>query len=153
MKQLFFFAFCAALYSCSGGPSTEPQASLPKGMDDSITHKAMQDTSGYTSIQWIDSVNQDLGKVAKGAALEISWRFKNTGSKPLVIADVRPGCGCTLADRPEAPVAPGKEGIIRAKYDTKSQHTGVNEKNVTVTANTTGSASHLLTFKVDLTEN
>jgi hypothetical protein len=157
MKHLFIFFVSVLLLSCAG--SDHPGSSLTgdhsgstKGIDDSVTTKAMQDTSSYTSIQWLDSTSQDLGKISKGGVVEVSWRFRNTGNKPLIVASVRPGCGCTVADRPDAPVAPGKEGVIRAKYDTKEQHTGENQKNVTVVANTLGNSSHLLTFRIELTD-
>ena len=152
MKHVFFFLLSAALISCAGS-STEPKVDASKGMPDSMMQNAMKDTSDYTSLQWIDSTSQNLGKIAKGGVVEVSWRFKNTGSKPLVIAEARASCGCTVADRPEAPIAPGKEGVIKAKYDTKGQHVGENQKTVTVVANTTGSTTNLLEFRVVLTEN
>src|SRR6476469_9717250 len=75
----------------------------------------LQDSATFTTIRWLDSTTQDLGKVVAGAKVEVVWRFKNTGNKPLVIESARPGCGCTVADKPEAPIAPGGEGRITAK--------------------------------------
>jgi hypothetical protein len=87
-----------------------------------------------TTIQWIDPVDQNIGKVNQGEVVEILWHFKNSGSKPLVISRVTPGCGCTGAEGPKEPVAPGKEAIISAKFDSKN-FSGTVHKTVTVAGN------------------
>jgi hypothetical protein len=108
--------------------------------------------SSYTSIQWIDSTYIDLGKLKKGGEVEVSFRFRNTGDKPLVISNVTAGCGCTVPEKPEKPYAPGEEGVIKAKFDSKSQSVGEQRKHVTVTANTTPASVHTLNFRVEVTE-
>lgn len=113
---------------------------------------ALADTANYTAIQWLDSTYRDLGKVKKGQVVEIAWRFKNTGNKPLIIQSVRPGCGCTVADKPEAPLAPGEEGTIKGKFDSNNQSAGEHRKAISVDANTLGSAYHQLNFRVEVTE-
>ncbi|MBX3239582.1 MAG: DUF1573 domain-containing protein [Chitinophagaceae bacterium] len=102
-----------------------------------------------TSVQWIDSI-VNKGNVSEGEQLEIAFRFKNTGSNPLVIKDVRPSCGCTLAEKPEAPVAPGKEGIIKTKFDTKGR-IGNNHKTIVVDTNTE-QGSYTIAFDVTVTK-
>ena len=97
MKFTFLlFAAALGLASCAGNDTT---ATASK--EDSATRaqrmNAINDTATYTSIQWIDSTYQDIGKVKKGQVAEVSWRLKNVGDKPLVIAQVTPGCGCTVA--------------------------------------------------------
>jgi hypothetical protein len=116
---------------------------------DSINRSALADTANYSELQWIDSIHQDLGKINQGQVVEIVWRLKNTGNKPLVIADVAPGCGCTLAEKPEEPIAPGQEGRIKAKYDSNNQSVGMQQKSVTVMANTAKN-SYYLTFAVEV---
>lgn len=110
--------------------------------------KALGDTANYTSIQWIDSV-KNFGKIKEGQKLEVSFRFKNTGIKPLVIASVTPGCGCTLVDKPTQAISPGKEGIIKGAFESTG-HLGVNNKNITVEANTKPNTSHKLEFTVEV---
>lgn len=111
---------------------------------------ALADTASYTAIQWLDSTYQDLGKVKKGQVVEISWRFKNAGDKPLVIQSVRPGCGCTVAEKPEAPLAPGEEGTIKGKFDSNNQSEGEHRKTISVDANTKNTPYHQLTFRVEV---
>jgi hypothetical protein len=107
---------------------------------------ALSDSSRYTTIQWLDSV-RNFGTIPEGQKLEVAFRFKNTGTMPLVIVKVQPSCGCTVADQPTEPIAPGAEGQIKAIFNSKG-HAGVNHKTLFVTANTRGSRSHSLTFLV-----
>jgi len=71
--------------------------------------QVMRDSARYTSIQWLDST-KDFGTIPEGQKVEVAFRFRNTGSTPLVITQVRPSCGCTIADQPKEPIAPGAEG-------------------------------------------
>ena len=107
---------------------------------------ALADSSRYTTIQWLDSV-RNFGTIPEGQKLEVAFRFRNTGTMPLVIVRVQPSCGCTVADQPTEPIAPGGEGQIKAIFNSKG-HAGVNHKTLFVTANTRGSRSHSLTFLV-----
>lgn len=105
-----------------------------------------------TTVEWLDPVVQELGKAKEGQVLEISWRFKNTGNAPLIVSDVKAGCGCTVAEKPQQPVPPGEEGTIKAKFDTKGQ-LYTQQKNVYVRANNTnktGSGEDVLGFKVEV---
>src|SRR4051794_35898793 len=78
--------------------------------DSARVASAMNDSANYTTIQWLDSTYLDLGKQPEGKAVEMSYRFKNTGKKSLVIQNVTAQCGCTIPEKPEKPVAPGEEG-------------------------------------------
>jgi len=102
-----------------------------------------------TTIQWIDSA-RDMGTINEGQVVDISYRFKNTGTKPLVIKNVTVSCGCTVAEKPEEPVAPGKEGLIKAQFNSSGKP-GRNNKSILVYANTEGSEEHKLEFSVEVT--
>lgn len=114
-----------------------------------ITPEAGMDSANVTSIQWLDSTHQNLGKINEGQVVEISWRFKNTGTKPLIVSNVSASCGCTVPDKPEQPIAPGAEEIIRARFDSKDR-VGPQRKDVYVEANTAGSRSSLLSFALEV---
>lgn len=105
-------------------------------------------TADLTTMQWIDSV-KEVGQINEGQVVDISYRFKNTGSKPLVIKNVNVSCGCTVAEKPEQPVAPGEEGIIKASFNSSGK-AGPNSKSIFVIANTEGSGEHKLQFTVDV---
>ena len=47
--------------------------------------KASNDTANFTTIQWLDSTTMDLGKLKKDNKVELTFRFKNSGTKNLII--------------------------------------------------------------------
>ena len=111
------------------------------------TAAALTDSSTFTTIQWLDSVSRDYGKITEGQMLDVTYRFRNTGSTPLVIGRVQPSCGCTVAEQPKAPIAPGGEGEIKATFNSQGR-TGVNHKTLFVSANTRGKQTYSLYFVV-----
>ena len=112
-------------------------------LTDEQKKSALKDSANFTTIQWLDSTFKDLGSVKEGAVVEVSYRFKNAGTHNLVIADVTAGCGCTTPDKPQEPIAPGKEGVIKAKFNSQN-HPGENRKDVYVVANTIPQSSDLV---------
>ena len=113
-----------------------------------VPASAMSDTARFTTIQWLDST-KDFGKIVEGEKLQVTFRFANTGNMPLVISRVQASCGCTVAEQPEAPIAPGGRGEIRAVFNSQG-HTGFNHKTLFVSANTRGSQDHSLQFVVEV---
>lgn len=75
----------------------------------------------------------DYGQISKGSDGLRVFEFTNTGDQPLVISDVKSSCGCTVPEKPKDPIAPGKTGEIKVKYDTK--RVGPIRKTVTVYSN------------------
>ena len=104
----------------------------------------MKDSSQFTTIQWLDS-SIDFGTKKMGEVVNITFKCKNTGNKPLYLFNVRPSCGCTLVDYSKDAIAPGKEGKIDAQFNTKG-HPGVAHKTITVIANTSNEATNTLRF-------
>jgi hypothetical protein len=149
MKYFLILSTLIILSCNSADKDTHQDHHVSAANNDSANQAALRDSANYSELQWIDSMHQDLGKITQGQVVEIVWRLKNTGTKPLVIADVSAGCGCTLAEKPEEPIAPGQEGRIKAKYDSNGQSTGMQQKNVTVAANT-AKKDYYLTFSVEV---
>ena len=112
-----------------------------------VSMQLPKDTSQYTSIQWLDSTKRNYGTIPEGKKLEVAYRFLNSGSKPLIIARVQPSCGCTVADQPDEPIQPGKEGVIKASFNSEGR-IGINNKTIFVVANTRGVQSNELQFTV-----
>jgi len=142
-------AASALFFSCSNSDASNTEANNAHSHTETTANA--NDPGSVTTIQWLDSTHQELGKVKEGGVVEVSWKFKNTGDKPLVISNVNASCGCTVADKPEQPIAPGKEGVISAKFDSKGRD-GVQRKDVYVTANTSENTNHQLSFSVDVTK-
>lgn len=61
--------------------------------------------------------NFDFGKIKKGDKVEHIYEVTNTGTNPLVISEVKPGCGCTAPDFTKEPIMPGKKGKITLHFD------------------------------------
>ena len=112
--------------------------------------KSATDTANFTSIQWLDSTYLDLGKITKDQSIEISFRFKNVGTKNLVIENVSAQCGCTIPEKPAKAFAPGEEGVIKAKFDSRGRPKGEQRKTVFVDATTAPTQQHQLNFKVEI---
>lgn len=84
-----------------------------------------------------DSTELDMGKIAEGVRVEKVFNFTNTGKVDLVLTDVRASCGCTVAKNwPRMPVGPGEKGAITVTFDSEGRP-GVQQKTITVVANTT----------------
>lgn len=62
----------------------------------------------------------DFGKIKKGDKVQHVYEITNTGSNPLVISEVKPGCGCTVPDFTKEPILPGKKGKITLHFDSSS---------------------------------
>ncbi len=86
-----------------------------------------------TTVQMIDSV-YNFGKITDGEKVEFSFRFKNTGNKPLIVSNATASCGCTVPEKPEEPIKPGETGFIKVVFDSKGR-VGDVHKEVTVTSN------------------
>lgn len=76
----------------------------------------------------------DFGTIPEGPAADVEFTFKNTGTEPILIENVRPSCGCTTPSWSKEPVLPGKTGSIKASYATQGRPNGFN-KSITVSSN------------------
>ena len=85
----------------------------------------------------------DGGTVVKGELITAKFVVENTGKYPLVIAEVKGSCTCTVAEKPEDPILPGKSGIIKAVVDTDRTSTGMISKSVRIVANTEPSVTEV----------
>ena len=116
-------------------------------INDGSSMQLPKDSTQYTKITWLDSTTRDFGSIPEGQKLEVAYRFLNSGTKPLIIARVQPSCGCTVAEQPNEPIMPGKEGVIKASFNSEGR-IGINHKKIYVIANTVGSQSNEINFSV-----
>jgi len=59
----------------------------------------------------------DFGKIPQGTPVTTVFEFTNIGQDPLILTEVRPTCGCTIADYTKTPVKNGEKGIIKITYN------------------------------------
>ena len=143
-KLLIILIAVVSLVSCQMRTS---QTAGEKQLTEAEKDYLLRDSANFTSIQWIDSTFQDLGTVKEGPEVEISFKFKNTGNKNLIIQNVTASCGCTVVEKPQQPFQPGETGSIKAKFTTQS-HVGTNNKSIYVIANTKGGTGQELKFRI-----
>lgn len=86
-----------------------------------------------TTVSIIDS-SFNFGSITEGEKVEFSFRFKNTGTNPLMIFSASASCGCTVPEKPEKPILPGETGFIKVVFNSSGKH-GHNEKDVNVNSN------------------
>lgn len=75
----------------------------------------------------------DFGEMKQGGDASYEFKFKNTGTGPLVISNARGSCGCTVPQWPQEPIKPGESNSIKVTYDSK--RVGPINKSVTITSN------------------
>lgn len=117
---------------------------------DDAVKKTLSDTANYTSVEWVDTL-KNFGTIVYGEKADIQFRCKNAGNKPLILASVTPGCGCTLADYTKEPIAPGKEGFVNASFDSKKAHSADVRKLIYVRCNDKTNTDRVLIFEGKVT--
>ncbi len=85
------------------------------------------------NVKFIEEVHDfgDLKEEVGQASFE--FKFKNAGNVPIKLTDVKASCGCTTPDWTKDEVAPGKDGIVKATYNTTNRP-GPFTKTITVKA-------------------
>lgn len=61
-----------------------------------------------------------FGTIKKGEVKSHTFELTNTGTNPLIISNVQPGCGCTVPDYTKEPILPGQKGKVTLKFDSAS---------------------------------
>ncbi len=75
----------------------------------------------------------DYGKIPQNSNGVRTFTFKNVGNAPIIIANVKGSCGCTVATKPNDPILPGETAEIDVKYATN--RIGGFSKTITITSN------------------
>lgn len=87
-----------------------------------------------TTVEW-ETQMHDFGTISNDTMVQFVYKFKNTGDNPLMIADCKATCGCTVPECKQPPVPPGESGEITVKFNSKNKANKVN-KTVKVYMNT-----------------
>jgi len=106
-------------------------------------------TTNAVTTMAFDKTTHDFGDLKKGSRGEYEFTITNTGENDLVILETKATCGCTVPEKPEAPIKPGESAKMKVAFSASS--VGMQSKNVTVTANT-AEGSQILTIKANVIE-
>jgi hypothetical protein len=91
---------------------------------------------------------KDMGVVPKGEKVTHDFLIRNDGNAPLEITEVRPACGCTVADF-DKKIAPGQSGKVHVVVDTET-FSGAIAKGVTAFTNDTETPQIELTIRAEV---
>jgi Protein of unknown function (DUF1573) len=91
---------------------------------------------------------KDLGAIAQGDKVNHDFEIRNEGTAPLLITDVRPACGCTVASFDKS-IAPGQAGKVHVVFDSTT-FTGPVAKGVTVYTNDPANPQIELTLRAKI---
>jgi len=122
---LLFFGVAVMLVSC--------EVKKRDRISDEAAREREAGLKDSTTVLIIDSA-YNFPKATEGDKVEFNFRFKNTGSKPLIIINASATCGCTIPEKPELPVLPGDTSFIKVVFNTTNK-VGQNEKRITVISN------------------
>lgn len=110
--------------------------------DPAAANTAVPAPTGPTTTMEFAETTFDFGTVKDGEMVSHTYKFKNTGSEPLILSDAKGSCGCTVPKWPREPIAPGGSGEIIVEFNSKGKGGKRNQK-VTLTANTNPPQSFL----------
>ena len=77
MKGIILFLFFnITIAACKGPDKKTTNVSTPENKQTSTSNKALEDSANFTTMYWLDSTYQDLGKVEEGRVVDVAFRFK-----------------------------------------------------------------------------
>lgn len=93
----------------------------------------------------------DFGKIPQGKPVNVNFEFTNIGEEPLILTEVKPTCGCTIADYTKTPVKKGQKGNIKITYNAVAM--GPFNKAIVVTSNAKTPTKYLVIVGEVVEEN
>lgn len=146
-RTLAMFAIPVLLIACSSengaeeGAATAPETTTETAaanetkMDPAKDAAEAPEPAGPSTTMTFAENAWDFGTIDEGDAVTHIFKFTNTGDNPLIIDRCKGSCGCTVPQCPKEPIAPGEEGEIEVKFNSKGKK-NKQTKTVTINANT-----------------
>ena len=103
---------CGALWAALAAAPLRAQIRIvPRAKLDSLAHPAT--AAGGAEAMRFERTLIDAGHIGEDDVPPVyTFRWRNTGGKPLVVTRVQTTCGCAAASWDKKPVAPGGEGAV-----------------------------------------
>ncbi|MBM71975.1 MAG: hypothetical protein CL847_04240 [Crocinitomicaceae bacterium] len=140
MKSLLFTAIISTLlFSCGDdGRMSTDLINIPASASNNI-----EEDDEFAVIDF-EVMDFDFGTIAAGRRLNFEFKFSNSGTAPLLIANVQSQCGCTVAkDWPKKAIYPGESGVIEVEFDS-TDRTGSLTKRIDIVTNTRPAITQLM---------
>jgi hypothetical protein len=127
-KQIALALLCSVWLLNAGCSNRRDEKGQPIGQAEAMAGKAAK-------IEFVEKGVHDFGEITEGDTIEHLYTFVNKGEMPLVINNITASCGCTTPEWPRDPIAPGEEGAVKVRFNSRGK-VGQQRKTVTVYANT-----------------
>ena len=85
----------------------------------------------------------DFGDIRQGDKLNHVFKFKNMGSKPLIISNILTTCGCTVPSWPKDPILPNNYGEIKVEFNSSGK-IGKQNKVITIFSNSVNQKERII---------
>ena len=131
MKKIILPVFALTLLSFGGNKNDGKITS--ELVNFSETANGTVDKSKLPVIKFTEE-NFDYGKIIQGEKVSHTFTFKNEGKSNLIVASAKASCGCTVAEPPKEPIAPGAIGKIEVVFDSNGK-SGRVSKSISVITN------------------
>ena len=80
--------------------------------------------------------SHNFGGINQGEKVQYDFVYKNTGSEPLIISNVRTSCGCTAPNWSKEPLPVGESATLKIVFNSTGKR-GMQNKIITITSNAT----------------
>lgn len=129
IKVLAIAALCTLAFSCNKKEENSAAQDVDSAQAQTVVEALSQQENPEESELLKEAQNKPLttiafsetdynfGDIKKGEKVEHVYEVTNTGTNPLIISNVKPGCGCTVPDYTKEPILPGQKGKITLHFD------------------------------------
>ncbi len=70
-------------------------------------------------VEWLSSTEHDFGELELKKPVEVTFKYTNISSEPVIIDNIRTTCGCTAPHWSYNPILPGETSEILIVFDAK----------------------------------
>jgi len=140
IKIIAVAALCTLAFSCKKEEKTVDQMAVADSAQATTVVDAMAQQQAPEEAEMLkeaqskplttiafSETDHNFGNIKKGEKVEHIYEVTNTGTNPLIISNVKPGCGCTVPDFTKEPILPGKKGKITLHFDSTNFDGAVNK--------------------------
>ena len=128
MLKGLFYIFLGIILACSCDSKSKKQDGQEVNNPTSVN-----DSNAIAKIEFPQK-SFNFGDLQEGEIVTHTFRFKNTGTKSLVILNVEASCGCTTPKYDKKPIPPGGEGKIEVEFNSSGRY-GKQYKVINIFAN------------------
>lgn len=122
LSTFCILGFCLSAYSQTKSSTITEQNQAPQAV-----------TAGKGEMKFETELH-DFDTLEYSGNGTYEFKFKNTGTEPIIITETKASCGCTVPVYPKnTPVKPGESQSIKVTYDTKRP--GTFNKSITIYSN------------------